>query len=196
VHKKFSFKGLRVIFFLVTLSFIHDFYALYLFYYQHKSNFIFYNIYQLTETISLYCFFCLIIRNTSIKKVIVFFGILYCIVWLLSFLEFGTKSYYTSCTNFENMTLLALAIFYYYEQIIIIDSAFIYAESTFWIVTAYFIYMAGIFFLYLYMASLSLEEQEKYYVLNYIFIIIRTILLSVALLIKPGFSKIDNKNLI
>ncbi|WP_026260111.1 hypothetical protein [Segetibacter koreensis] len=94
------------------------------------------------------------------------------------------------------MTILALIIYYYYEQIIIINSAFIYAEATFWIVTAYFIYIAGTFFLYLYMPSLNNAEQEQYYVLNYIFTIIRTLLICVALFVKPGSNKIDRNNLI
>jgi hypothetical protein len=95
------------------------------------------------------------------------------------------------------MTVLGLIIYYYYEQIVIINTAFIYAEPTFWIVTAFFIYIAGTFFLYLFIPSFDLVEQEKYYgIFNSIFTIIRTILISVAIFIRPGFSKIDSNNLI
>ena len=136
-------------------------------------------------------------RSVFVKKIILLLSILYIVLWSYSFFKFGDKSYFSSCTNFENITVLGLAIYYYYEQIIVINSAFIYAETTFWIVTAFFIYIAGTFFLFLYIPSLSLPEQGKYYVLAYIFTIIRTVLLSVALLIKPGFSKkIDKNNLI
>lgn len=169
-------------------------FALYLLYYQHKSNFLFYNVYQLAESISLYYFFYLIIKNVAIRKIILFLSILYIIFWMFSLFKFGNKSYFSGCTNFENMTVLGLIIYYYYEQIIIINSAFIYAESTFWIITAFFIYIAGTFFLYLYIPSLDLLEQERYYVLNYIFTIIRTVLLSVAIFIKPGFTKIEKIN--
>jgi len=136
----------------------------------------------------------LIIKKTFVKRIIAFLSIPYIILWLLSLLKFGDKSYFSSCTNFENITILGLAIYYYYEQIIIINSAFIYAEAAFWIVTAFFIYSAGIFFLFLYMPSLNLPEQEKYYVLTYIFTIIRTVLLSVAFFIKPEYSKKINSN--
>ena len=91
---------------------------------------------------------------------------------------------------------LLLIIYYYYEQIILINSAFIYAEATFWIVTAYFIYIAGTFFLYLYIPSLNDVEQEQYYVLNYIFTIIRTVLICVATFVKPGNSKMNGNKLI
>lgn len=197
IKRKFFIERLWVIYFLITLSFINDFYALYLLYYQHRSNFLFYNIYQLTETFLLYYFFYLIIKNAFVKKVILFLSIPYIILWLLSLLKFGDNSYFSSCTNFENITVLGLIIYYYYEQIIIINTAFIYAESTFWIVTAFFIYIAGIFFLFLYIPSLNLPENEKYYVLTYIFTIIRTVLLCVAIFIKPGFSKkIESNNFI
>lgn len=145
----------------------------------------------------LYYYFSLVIKKTSVKRIIAFLSIPYIILWIVSLLKFGDKSYFSSCTNFENITILGLAIYYYYEQIIIINSAFIYAEAAFWIVTAFFIYIAGTFFLFLYLASLNLSEHGKYYVLAYIFTIIRTILLCIAIFIKPGFSrKVDSSNLI
>ncbi len=194
IKRRFFIRRLWVIYCLFTLAFINDAYALYLLYYQHRSNFLFYNIYQLAETFLLYYYFYLIIKKTFVKRIIGFLSILYIILWLLSLLKFGNESYFSSCTNLENITILGLAIYYYYEQIIIINSAFIYAEASFWIVTAFFIYSAGTFFLFLYMPSLNLPEHGKYYVLTYIFTIIRTILLSVAIFIKPEFSKKINSN--
>lgn len=123
-----------------------------------------------------------------------FLSIIFTVFWVFSFFKFRDKSYFSGCTNFENMTVLGLIIYYYIEQIIIINSAFIYSEATFWIITAFFIYIAGTFFLLLYMPSLDLAEQEKYYVLNYIFMIIRTVLLSVAIFIKQDSVKLTKIN--
>lgn len=197
IKRKFFSKRLWVIYFLIALSFINDTYALYLLQYQHRSNFLFYNGYQLAETFLLYYFFYHIIKNAFLKKLIISLSIFYSVLWLFLLFKFGNTGFFTSCTNFENMTVLALIIYYYYEQIIIINSAFIYAEATFWIVTAFFIYIAGTFFLFLYLASLNLSEKEKYYVLTYVFTIIRTVLLCVALFIKSGpGEKIDSNNLL
>ena len=113
------------------------------------------------------------------------------VLWALSFLKFGKRSYFYGCINFENLTVLAFALFYYFEQIVLINSIFIYAESTFWVVTAYFIYFSGTFFLYLYIPTLNENDQKTYYdILNSIFTIIRTALLSVAIFIKPGTKKL------
>ncbi len=193
--KRIFIKSLGTIILLSTLYFINDVYALYLLYYRHKSNFLFYNIVLLIETICLYYFFYLIIKDHFFKKILFFISIIFTVFWVFSFFKFGNKSYYWSCINFENISVLAIAIFYYYEQIIIINSAFIYAESVFWVVTAYLIYIAGTFFLYLYIPSFNSEEQKNYYdILNSIFTIIRTVLISVAIFIKPGFSKIERIN--
>lgn len=185
-----------VIFLVPTVSFILNVYSLYLHYYEHRSNFLFYNLELLTETILLYYFFYLIIKNVLVRKIILFTGVLYIIVWILSLVKFGDRSFFSGCVNFENITVLGLIIYYYYEQIIILNSVFIYADPMFWIVTAFFIYIAGTFFLILYMPSFGLLEQGKYYILNYVFTIIRTILLSTAILIKQRFSKIESNNLI
>jgi len=59
--------------------------------------------------------------------------------------------------------------------------------SLHWIVTAFFIYIAGTFFLYLFIPSFNINEQREYYdIFNSIFTIIRTVLLCVAVFIKPG----------
>lgn len=195
LRKRIFIKSLGIIILLSSLYFVNDVYALYLLYYKHKSNFLFYNVIILVETLSLYFFFYLIIHAQFLKKILFFLSIIFIIFWCISFFKFGNKSYYWGCINFENISVLAIAIFYYYEQIIVINSAFIYAESIFWVVTAYFIYFAGIFFLYLYIPSFNSEEQKNYYdILNSVFIVIRTVLLSVAIFLKPGFSKIDKIN--
>lgn len=174
-----------------AVLFIQDMYTLYLLYYKHRSNFLFYNIYQLAETMVLYYFLRNVINNSIARRVIPFFGLIYIAIWILSYLKFGDKSYFSSCTNFENMTVLVCTLYYYYKQITNTNSAFIYADTAFWTVTAFFISAAGTFFLYLYIASLSLEEKGKYYLLNYIFTIIRTFFLSVAIFIKPGTNNYD-----
>lgn len=166
-------------------------------YYQQKSNFLFYNIFLLIETLSLYYFFSGIITSLFFKKILFVLSIIFTVFWTFSHLKFGDKSYFYGSVIFENLSILPIAIFYYYEQMILISSAFIYAESIFWIVTAYFIYFSGTFFLYLYIPTLNVDEQEYYYnILNSIFIIIRTVLLCVAIFVKPGYNKINGNNLI
>lgn len=90
----------------------------------------------------------------------------------------------------ENILILLTVIYFYYEQIIKVNLLNIFSQSQFWVVTAYFLYFAGTFFLILYIPSLNQKEQEQYYVMNYLFTIVRTLILCIAMLIKPT----DNLN--
>jgi hypothetical protein len=95
--------------------------------------------------------------------------------------------------SIENITILVFSTFYYYEQIIKKNTLSIESKTSFWLVSAYFIYSAGIFFLYIFLATLSKSDQEKYYTLNYVFTILRTILLSIGLIMHSDISLANNK---
>jgi len=73
------------------------------------------------------------------------------------------------------------AIYFYYEEIFLLNKPFIYLNPNFWIVSAYFLNASGTFFLLLYIPDLNATGQLKYYALNYMFLIIRSILLSIAM---------------
>ncbi len=180
--KRIYDKGLQVIFFLILLSFISDLYGIYAIL-QQKGNFIFYNTFILIETLSLYYFFSTIIKSTFIKKIIFFLEAAFTFIWLWLLLKNGKNVYFTNCLNIENISVLALIIYYYYEQVIVLNNPSGF-PARFWVVTAYFIYIAGTFFLFLYLPSLDTADQEKYYFINYLFTIIRTILLSIAMCIN------------
>ena len=190
-RKSIFIKRLGIILLLSVLYFIIDVHALYLMYYEHRNNFFFYNVLLLIETILLYYFFHQVLKSLFLKKLLIFLGCIFIVFWTFSFFKFGSKSYFSACINFENLSIFVLALFFYYEQIIVINSLFIYAESIFWVVTAYFIYSASTLFLFLYIPSLDSPDQEKYYLLNYIFIIMRTLLLSISIFMKPGLSRIE-----
>lgn len=160
---------------------------------QKKSNFLLYNVYCFIETLSLYYFFSMVFKDRLLKKLLLFSTLFYTLVFIFSLIVFKDKSYFYNCIIFENISILAFAIYYYYRQTIVIDSAFIYSEPVFWVVTAYFIYIASTYFLYLYIPSLNSSDQEKYYLLNYLFIIVRTVLLSISMFVKPGSNKLDKK---
>ncbi len=193
-YKRINDKRLRVIFYLLIINFINDIYGLYTV--AHNiNNSIAYNIYVLIETISLYYFFNKILFNITVKRIIFISGGLFIFFWLYQFLKLGHQKFLDFCMTLENITILAFSIYFYYEQIFTFSSAYIYKSSTFWVVSAYLIFVAGIFFLYLYLPSLDKGEEQKLYVLNYIFVIIRTTLLSVAMFMKNNNSGKEKFNL-
>ncbi|HSU51602.1 MAG TPA: hypothetical protein VLJ41_13450 [Segetibacter sp.] len=87
---------------------------------------------------------------------------------------------------------MLVATYFYYEKIFLLNEPLIYDNTTFWVVSAFFLNAAGTFFLLLYISTLpSKEDQEGYYNLNYVFTILRTILLSIAMLMKN--TSLDNQ---
>jgi hypothetical protein len=109
--------------------------------------------------------------------------------WLLRFLKVGQIKFLDDVVIFEYISILLLALYYYFEQIIEVNSGILYFEQRFWIVSAYLVYVAGTFFLLLYLPSSSHEDSQTYYLINYPFVIIRTLLLTVAMFM-------ENNNLI
>lgn len=95
--------------------------------------------------------------------------------------------------NSINVAILAIliiiwSIVFFYEQLTkpaIGEQLFLYSSPSFWIVSAYLIYFAGTFFLFIYSQNKpperDTEEFIQYSLINGVFILIKNILLSVAM---------------
>jgi len=164
-----------------------------------KSNYISFNTYLLIETICLYVFYQKIVFGKLVKKILSVVIILLVLFWINGFIKAGQNEFLYYSVTFENIFILVFAIYYYYEQVIILNKSYIYTKIRFWIVTAFFVNAAGTFFLLLYIPSLNNEDQQRYYLLNYLFVIIRTVLLSIAMfgksedLIKKGVNQFKSR---
>lgn len=192
--KRINDKSFRVILFLSAFGFVCDLYGLYTIS-QHKDNFLTYNLLVLVEGVSLGIFFYEILYKKLMKQLLLVIGFGYISYWLYKFFSIGERYYINKCVTIESICILAFALYYYYEQVIKINTTYIYSQPRFWIVTAYLIYIAGIFFLLLYLPSFSFQDRQKYYVLNYAFVILRTILLSLAMLMKAQHPPTKNNKL-
>ncbi|RTL59800.1 MAG: hypothetical protein EKK37_02795 [Sphingobacteriales bacterium] len=101
--------------------------------------------------------------------------------------------------NSMNVALIAIlviiwSILFFYEQLTKpTDNSqlFLYSSPAFWVVSSYFIYFAGTFFLFIYSQNKVLEKGSEAYIqyslINGVFVIIKNTLLSVAM-----FTKVDN----
>ena len=192
--KRINDESLRVIFFMLCSGFLCDLLSLYL-QTQQKENFLAFNINILIEGVSLGIFFYQILYNRRIKQLLFVIGFGLISYWLYEFLTTGDNDYLNTWVTIENICILAFALYYYYEQIVKINTTSIYSQPRFWIVTAYLIFIAGTFFLLLYLPTFSLEDRGKYYVLNNVFLILRTLLISFAMLIKNDHTSTKNNKL-
>jgi hypothetical protein len=185
LHPQKKDESLRVIFFLLLVNFSTDVYGIYSLV-KVQNNSISFNLNLLIETICLCIFYTKIIREDLVKKIIYAVLFIFLVFWGFQFGELGKTEFLWDSVTFENILVMVFAIYYYYEQIFKLNTPFIYRRSRFWVVTAYFITAAGTFFLLLYIRSFNPKVQQLIYVLNYIFVIIRTILLCIAMFSKDN----------
>lgn len=176
-------EGIRVILFLTSVGFIFDLYSLFLIS-NGSDNIIFYNVFNLIESACLLLFFYVLPPLKKAKIYILVSFIVFVLFWLFMFISKGRNKFLDSAVNFEYVFVLVFSLFFLF-QLLKKPEEPIFSNSHFWIVSAYMLYVAGTFFLYLFIYSLTPEEQNEYYVVNFIFIIIKTILLSIAMFVKP-----------
>ena len=174
---------MRVIFYLLVVSFLFDEHGL-VKYFEKKANYLSFNIFLLLETIGLCIFFYQVLASSLIRKILIFVFPFLVGFWIF---EFYKNSRYDILNHFiaaEQTLILFLIINFYYQELAKQNASYAYLTTRFWVVTAFFVYSAGTFFLLLYLPSLEFAEKTKYYVWNYVFIIIRTFLLSIAMFMK------------
>ena len=183
MHKKHNDKRLRVIFILLIIGFTVDAYSKYLEYYQ-KENFIPFNIWVLLETMLLYFLFFKVLENSIFKKLIISLCVIFPMIWAIYFNKVGTEDYMDIVVTYQNVTIIAFSIFYFYEQIASSEPVVIYNKSIFWVVTSYLIYSAGTLFLFIYLRFFPDDEQIRLRTLNYLLNILKFVLLTVGMFMK------------
>lgn len=190
-QKKNRDNSLRVIFYLLIVNFFNDLYGFYKLR-RVEENILTFNIYLLIETVTICIFFAKILSRSFIKPFLTTIISIFIALWLFQFIKVGQAEALWDCVNYENIFIMLVATYFYYEKIFLLNEPLIYDNTTFWVVSAFFLNAAGTFFLLLYISTLpSKEDQEGYYNLNYVFTILRTILLSIAMLMKN--TSLDNQ---
>lgn len=151
-----------------------------------------YNFAVLVESLLLYLYFYLVFTTKIFKRLVLLTAFVFISCWLLLFFTKGLRGYYDLCTNIENISILIFIALFLYQQVIVINTPFINKDPNFWIVSAYFIYFSGIFFMYVYLDTLKPDEKANYYALEYVFIIFRSVLLSIAMIVNSSKDTFNN----
>jgi hypothetical protein len=149
-----------------------------------KNNIWTFELNVLIETLVLIYFFYDVLENYFKKIYATIIGLVFLLIWLYLNYRLDFSIVETNSLVLEVIIVMFFATIYFYRQTNIPKSLFVYETCNFWIVVAYFIYLTGTMFLYLYWHRLTEQEQYKYYYLNDLFSVVRTVLLSIAMLIK------------
>jgi hypothetical protein len=91
----------------------------------------------------------------------------------------------------ESVLIIAMCIYFFFDQLKQPNILAIYTSINFWIIISFLIYLSGTFFLYIYAESMINDKTfiKQYILINSSFVILKSILFSIAILMKP-----ENKN--
>lgn len=96
----------------------------------------------------------------------------------------------------EAVLIIAMCIYYFFDQLKQPNSLMIYSSINFWIIISFLIYLSGTFFLNIYADSMITDKAfiKQYIIINSSFNILKNVLLSVAMLMKPD--KVNNQTIL
>lgn len=187
--KNNSEKTLRVIFYYILYCIINEALGYYFQVIHFENYFIFFRLFTIAE-FSFFSFFYLYIIPPGLVKKAVFpiLGLFVILAVGNFFLSIHSDSFDSITIGIESILIILMCIYYLFVQIKGANNLFLYSTSNFWIIISFLIYISGTFFLYI-MAKYMFNDrsfQIQYDIINSIFNILKNILLSVAMLMKPA----------
>ena len=81
-----------------------------------------------------------------------------------------------------------MCLYYFYAELKQVTTDLIYTTKNFWIIIAFLIFLSGTFFLYIYTENMVQDDsfKKQYSIINSSFLVLKNILFSIAMIIKPG----------
>ena len=182
-------KTLKVIFYYVLYCILNEI----LIYFLHCIGIKNDNILFATFTILEFSFFCLFYKYALPTRLVG--KIIIPIWWLFTIFALGDfflinkmNSFDSIASGIESIFIILLCIYYLVVQLKGVNNLFVYSTSNFWIIITFLIYLSGTFFLYIMAENMTKNRNFifQYIIINSVFNILKNILLSVAMLMKPA----------
>ena len=188
-------KELGVISFYLTYCVLNDIIAYYFFQIVKQPIFFVYDIFAVVEFCFFSWYFYLVIHNAFIKRLIPPLVIAFCLfsISLYLFIKEGS-SFSSILVGIESVLIIAMCIYYFFDQLKQPNTFLIYSSIHFWIIISFLIYLSGTFFLYIYADSMMNDKEfvKQYVLINSSFIILKSILLGIAMTMSA--EKTDNRS--
>ncbi len=180
-------KTLRVIFYYIVYCIINEAIGYYL-HEINKSDFILFALYTLLEFTFFSLFYYYALPKKPVRKVVPIMWALFFIFECIDFFLINQMNAFDSfAVGVESILIILLCIYYLVIQLKGTNTLFVYSTFNFWVIITFLIYLSGTLFLYV-MAENMIQNREfriQYIVINSVFNVIKNILLSIAMLMKP-----------
>lgn len=149
-------------------------------------------IYDIVEYTLLSYFFSLHLKNNTIRLILVYSAIPFCIYCLYDFFIAKEPAFAFLPLVTECLVLLSVIIYIFYEKNQIVSKIPLNKSYFFWIAVAFMVYASGNFFLFLYSKNTYNANDETFK--NYYTIIYSVITILKNILLCTGIS-LNSKNL-
>ncbi len=188
---------IKVIFIYLLYSFLNDVLAYYLHSITRLRPFIpiLYDIFTTAELV-FFCIFFLYTIKTKLGKKIIFLIISCFIIFSLADFFFLTqnKLFNSTTAGVESFIIISMCLYYFYDELKQVTTDLIYTTKNFWIIIAFLIFLSGTFFLYIYTENMVQDDSFKrqYSIINSSFLVLKNILFSIAMILKPKITAKKN----
>lgn len=150
----------------------------------------FYNtLYTYLEYLSFASIFYLILKNKAYKKTILILSCFFTVFEIAHCLLIKSGRTDSIAIGVESILIFIYIFLFFWEALNNPKGEFIYSHYGFWMVIGLLIYLGGSFFINLLANSISKEEFDKYWYLNYIADTVKTLFFAIGLLIIASKTK-------
>ncbi len=147
----------------------------------------FYALFTVVEGVAFLGFLWVQTKNKTVKKLAIATGIAFVVfnsLYLFFTKEPVISDFLSIPVAVETIIILVFSYYYLYERTNDTSTLYIYSTYDFWIVIGMVIYLSCSFFVYLFIGSIPLEDQPRYWEVTNAFGIIKNILFSIAIIIN------------
>ena len=123
------------------------------------------------------------IKNKVVRKIIPFSIIAFILFLIIYYTTTDFRSLDSVPVGVETILILIFSFYYLYEQMNDTSNLFVYSKYQFWIIAGFMLYLSGSFFIYIFANQVDRQVLDQFWALTYIFLILKNILFSIAILI-------------
>lgn len=181
-------RTLKVIFYYILYNILNEILGYYLHEIGFRISYIINSLFTVVE-FSFFCFFYKYALPTNfVKKIIIPIWAVFTIFAFVDFFLINKMGAFDSiASGMESIFIILMCIYYLIVQLKGSNNLFVYSTANFWIIITFLIYVSGTFFLYVMTENMIQDRSFKiqYTIINSAFNILKNIMLSIAMLMKP-----------
>lgn len=125
----------------------------------------------------------LIIKNDFFKKAIIILSPLFVIFLSIYTIKAPFVRIDSIPIGVETILILLYSFYFLYEEMNNTNVLFLYNKYQFWVVIGFMLYLSGCFFMYIFANQLPQEMVNEYWFIIDIFLILKNVLFSIAILV-------------